>query len=47
MMLNRAKFYEENKTKQYNRRVIGCGYLSQGSHGRPLGSGDIELITEK
>lgn len=47
MTLNRAKFYEENKTKQYNKGVIGCGCLSKGSHGRPLGSGDIELITEK
>lgn len=25
---------------------LGCGYLSQGSHGRLLGGGDTELIPE-
>ena len=47
-MPNRANFCDENKTKQYNRGVwLRFVYLSQGSHGRPLGSGDSELTPEE
>lgn len=47
MIPNRAKFYDENKTKQYNRGVIEMRQLESGSQGMPLRSGDIKLIPVK